>query len=415
MSDREALRGLWVLMATVFVDMIGFLMVLPLLPFYAERLGANATVIGALVAAFAGAQLLTSPFWGRLSDRYGRRPMILVGLGASALAYILFGLADSVWVLFLSRLVQGAGGGTTGVVQAYVSDAVKPSERAKALGWISAATSAGVMLGPALGSLTTALGTAAPGFIAAGLCVLNMVSAWRWLSEPSGSSPEAREARKVRPGATREAVLETLKHPVSRVSSLIWIYAGGMMAFMAMNAVLALFLERRFGVSEQTIGWFFVYIGAISLVMRSVVLGPVVARLGEIHTLRLGALCLALGMGLMPFTYHLATFGLAVMLIPIGTALLFPATTSLVSSRARKGETGMLLGVQQSFGGVARLVGPLWAGAAFQSIGVGAPFWIGGGVMLILHFFAVTVRPEAHDDAAFAAGQTTPPDIIEPG
>jgi multidrug resistance protein len=396
MSDREALRGLWVLMATVFVDMIGFLMVLPLLPFYAERLGANATVIGALVAAFAFAQLLTAPFWGRLSDRYGRRPMILIGLGSSALAYVLFGLAGSVWVLFLSRLVQGAGGGTTGVVQAYVSDTVAPKDRAKALGWISAATSAGVMLGPALGSLSAGLGTAAPGFLAAGLCVLNMLSAWRWLPEPKGRSREERSRYKPRRGAAREVVVEALKRPAGRVSALLWIYAGGMMAFMAMNAVLALFLERRYGVSEQTIGWFFVYIGGISLLMRSIILGPVVSLLGEVHTLRLGALSLALGMGLIPFTHHLVAFGLAVMLVPIGTALLFPATTSLVSSRGHEAETGMLLGVQQSFGGVARLIGPLWAGAAFDRLSIGAPFWLAGGVVLALHLFAMLVRPEPH-------------------
>src|SRR4029078_838224 len=132
-----SVRQIWVLMATVFVFMIGFLMLLPLLPFYATRLGATASTVGALISAFAFAQLAVSPVWGRLSDRYGRRPMMLAGLLASAIAYVIFGLADSIWLLFASRLVQGAGGGTTGVVQAHVGGPFPPAERAHALGWVS--------------------------------------------------------------------------------------------------------------------------------------------------------------------------------------------------------------------------------------------------------------------------------------
>src|ERR671914_251687 len=132
-----------VLMVTAFVDMVGLLMVLPLLPFYAKALGGSGTVVGLLVSSFAIAQLIASPFWGRFSDRYGRRPALLIGLTASAIAYVVFAFAESLWLLLLMRLVQGAGGGTTGVAQAYVADTMAPGERAKALGWLSAATSAG--------------------------------------------------------------------------------------------------------------------------------------------------------------------------------------------------------------------------------------------------------------------------------
>ena len=140
------------LMAVAFVDMIGLMMVFPLLPLYALRLHAEPSTIGFLSAAFPVAQLAASPVWGRVSDRYGRRPVILVGLTASAVAYVIFGFADSLWLLFLSRFVQGLGGGTTGVAQAYVADTMPANERAKALGWLSAATSLGVIVGPALGS-----------------------------------------------------------------------------------------------------------------------------------------------------------------------------------------------------------------------------------------------------------------------
>jgi multidrug resistance protein len=401
------MRQLWVLMATVFVDMIGFLMVLPLLPFYAKQLGASASVVGALVSSFAFAQLVTSPFWGRLSDRYGRRPLILAGLLSSAVAYVLFGLAHTLWLLFASRLVQGAGGATTGVVQAYVADAVEPGERAKALGWLTAATSAGVMIGPLLGSFSTYLGPHAPGFLAAGLCVLNALSAWIWLPEPkrreeTGGLPAA-------PPAPRQpllhAMIEVLRHPTAPVSALIWIYSFGMMGFMAMNGVLALYLAEVFKISEKTIGWFYTYVGSISLVMRGLLLGPAVRRFGEVGVTRLGAMSLVLGLVTLPLAPNLPILALTAIFVPVGTALLFPATTALVSSLAPRSETGQVMGVQQSFGGVARMLGPLWAGLVFQKIGIRYPFWLAAVLML-----GVTVLTRRLDDGRKPA--TEP--VIEP-
>jgi MFS family permease len=265
-------------MATVFVDMIGFFVVLPLLPFYAEKLGADPLRVGALISTFALAQLVTAPLWGRLSDHYGRRPMILLGLLISAGAYAIFELATAVWLLFLSRFVQGAGSGTTGVVLAYVSDSVGKEERAKSLGWLTAATSAGVMLGPAIGSLSASLGWIGPGFLAAGLCLLNFAFGWLWLPEPANGGEEGSRERRAERGATRRTIAEFVVRPRGPVASLVWIYTLGMMAFMAMNGVFALYLERVFGVTEATIGWFFVYVGGISLIMRSLILGRVLAR-----------------------------------------------------------------------------------------------------------------------------------------
>ena len=204
--DRVSLARLWALMATVFVDMMGFLMVLPVLPFYAKRLGASPFVIGLMVSVFALAQLLVSPFWGKLSDRRGRRPTLMLGISIATVAFLLLALACSEWamarispqwliaMIFFSRFVAGAGGATTGVVQAYVGDAIVPEERAKALGWISAATSAGVMLGPALGSLASFGGPAVPGLVATGLCLVNLLFVKRWL--PESSSAEARAEAK---------------------------------------------------------------------------------------------------------------------------------------------------------------------------------------------------------------------------
>ena len=163
---------LLVLMVTAFVDMVGLLAVVPLLPYYAIEFGANGLIIGLLVSSFSVAQLIAAPLWGRVSDRYGRRPALLAGLTASAVAYVVFAFADSIALLFLSRLVQGAGGGTVSVIQAYVADATRPEDRAKSLGWLSAATNLGVTIGPVLGSLARTWGVSAPGLFAAGLCLV---------------------------------------------------------------------------------------------------------------------------------------------------------------------------------------------------------------------------------------------------
>ncbi|MCB9378501.1 MAG: MFS transporter [Holophagales bacterium] len=409
--ERVSLARLWALMATVFVDMVGFLIVLPLLPFYATRLGASAFLVGAMVSAFAVAQLATAPIWGRFSDRIGRRPMLLLGLAISVAAHLLFAFACSDFamgqmssaqtlaILCLSRLVQGAGGATTGVVQAYVGDAVVPEERAKALGWITAATSAGVMLGPAIGSLASTLGAAAPGLVAAGLCALNLAFAWRWLPESTSHEERADAAAKKRV-SLRGRMLEVAAHPQRPVARLIWIYAVPMMAFMAMNGILALYLQDRFAFTEKTIGYLYTFVGTVSLVMRSLILGPAVRRLGEVGAMRSGLAALVVGFVLMPLATSTPLFVATIVLVPVGTALLFPATTSLVSRFAPRAELGATMGVQQAFGGVARLIGPLWAGAAFQALGPASPFWISSVLVLGTLAAATGLQPPARAESS---------------
>jgi multidrug resistance protein len=396
--ESSNLKRLSVLMATVCVDMIGFTMVLPLLPFYATELGAQPWQVGALVATYAFAALVFAPLWGRASDRLGRRPLILAGLLGSCIAYVLFGLAHSLVWLFASRFVQGAGsGGIIGVVQAYVADTVAPEERAKALGWVTAATSAGVMFGPALGSLAAGISQEAPGFLAAGLCLLNFLFAWRLLPEPPSHKHAGRPPRRL-----RRALVEVLTHPKSPVNACIWIYAIGMLAFMGMNGVLGLYLKDLFGVTKQTIGYFYVYFGGVGLVMRALLLGPAVRRFGELGVVKLGAFSLMVGLGCTPLpafldatlAVRLAFLAVIALLVPVGTALLFPATTALVSSRTPRSETGQTLGVQQSFGGISRMAGPLAAGALYE-LSFGVPFWIASALMLCGTFLTLRLRHEA--------------------
>jgi len=394
-------------MMTVFVDMVGFLMVLPVAPLYAKDLGASALLIAMMISFYAVGQLATAPYWGRLSDRRGRRPVLMIGITISMLSHAVFGLAGLDWardnvdhraliaLVLLSRFVQGAGGAMTGIVQAYVADAVVPDERAKALGWITAATSAGVMLGPALGSFSFWLadGSASgPGFLAAALCVLNLVFIRGWLPESASDEARAHAARAPR-GRLLERMAEVFHHPRRPVARLIWIYLVGMMAFMSVNAVLALFLNERFGMTGDNVGYVYTYVGTVSLVMRAILLGPSVSRFGERGVMRLGLTSLAAGFALLPFATSISGLAVVIVLIPVGTALLFPATTSLVTRYTPQHEVGATMGVQQAYGGVARLLGPIGAGAAFQYLGVGSPFWISAALAAATFVFALGLEP----------------------
>src|SRR5713226_6142553 len=402
---RKIPPKLFTLMATAFVDMVGLLMIIPLLPFYVKTLGgAGVDVLGMhfgigiisgfIVAAFTVAQLLSAPMWGRFSDRVGRRPTLLIALGASGIAYLIFGFAHSLLVLFLSRLVQGAGGGTVGVIQAYVADSTDPKDRARALGWLSATTNLGVARGPVLGSFAIALGKrdlmpgprtllmgrAAPGIMAAGLCLLNMIFAARYLTESRDPS-EQPQAGYIRPTSS-QAIWRVISHSSEPSSRLILIYAISIGAFQGSFSVLALFLNARFQVTEQTIGYFFMYIGSISVFARVLLLGRAVDWLGEAKLSRLGLVLLAAGVLGMPLSRNLGMLAFAVALIPLGTAFTFPCVTALLSRVIAPGERGLYMGMQQTYGGVARIIAPLFFGWAFDSLGVSSPYFFSSAFLL---------------------------------
>ena len=378
------MKRLAVLMAVCFVDMLGLMLVAPLMPFYATRMHAAEWLVGPLISAFAVAQLASSPVWGKFSDRYGRRPAMLIGLAASAFAYVIFGFANSLWMLFASRIVQGLGGGTTGVAQAYVADTMEPAERAKALGWISAATSAGVVFGPMIGSVARSFGTEVPGVVAAVLVLINVFFAWKWLPESRAGHPLTESGHFAgAPGGrtVRQVLWEIVEHPARPAHRVIWIYVVGMLALNVVTGVLALYLKDTFSVTETTIGYFFPIFGIVGVLMRAWLVGWVNDRIGEVRTMQLGTVALATGLALMPLpaaimpaAAALPLFILFLTLVPAGTALLFPASTSLVSQRTDKQEFGLVMGAQQTFRGITSIVGPVGATLAFDKLGHGVPF-----------------------------------------
>lgn len=429
---RKIPAKLLTLMLTAFMDMVGLLMIIPLLPFYVKALGGEGIsflgihigigiITGFIIAAFTVAQLLSAPLWGRFSDRVGRRPTLLIALTASGIAYLIFGFADSLLLLFISRIVQGAGGGTVGVIQAYVADSTAPQDRARALGWLSATTNLGVALGPVLGSFAIALGKrdlmpgpetlqmghAAPGIMAAVLCLINIAFAARYITESRDLADHAPVEGEVR-RTSREAIWRVITHSSEPSSRLIWIYAISIGAFQGSFSVLALFLNARFSVTEQTIGYFFMYIGSISVFTRVLLLGRMVDWLGEVKLSRLGLLLLGAGVLGMPLSRNLWMLAIAVALIPLGTAFTFPCVTAMLSRVISPRERGLYMGMQQTYGGVARVIAPLFFGWSFDTLGVSSPYFFASAFIVA----TILLSPQFAEIVKKPATSTQPADVI---
>jgi MFS family permease len=429
---RKIPAKLFTLMITAFIDMVGLLMIIPLLPFYVKELSGSGltvwhfhigvgTITGFIVTSYTVAQLLSAPLWGKFSDRVGRRPTLLIALAASGIAYLIFGFAHSLLLLFISRLVQGAGGGTVGVIQAYVADSTEPKDRTRALGWLSATTNLGVVIGPVIGSFAVTLGTskalsgpsgiaighAAPGIFAAALCLINIIFAARYLTESRGSEPATSDDAGEPARKSRQAVWSVVSHPSEPSSRLILIYAIAIGAFQGTFAVLALFLNVRFQVTAQLIGYFFMYTGAISVFTRVLLLGRMVDWLGEAKLSRLGLVLLAAGVVGMPLSGNLAMLAVAAALIPLGTAFTFPCVTALLSRVVSQRERGLYMGMQQTYGGITRAIAPVLYGRAFDSLGVASPYYFSSAIIAATIFLGFGLDKYARHDVPVAEPATS--------
>lgn len=388
---------LTVLMVTGFVDMLGLAMVIPLLPFYATKLGASATTVGILIAAFSIAQLASAPLWGRFSDRYGRRPALIAGLLISAVAYIIFAYAATIWLLLISRVVQGLGAGTIGVVQAYVADSSDPKDRAKSLGWFSAATSMGAVAGPAIGSALIQWGRPAPGIACAVFCVMVAVFAGIYLRESREEIAGAAGEHGVVHQTGSAAVWSVIARPKEPAQRLIWIYTIAIGAFYGMAPTLPLILADRLPITEANVGYFVMYLGGMGVIVRGGMLGHMIEWLGEARLTRLGLVLLAAGLALIAAVHSYLTLIIALTLMPLGTAFVFPCVTAMLSRVVPKRNRGLYMGVQHTFGGVSRVAFPLAAGVAMDHLGLGFPFVVAG--VLVLATLLLTTSMEEYAES----------------
>jgi MFS family permease len=371
---RTSRLALGIIFLTVFLDLVGFGIVLPLLPFYAGEMGATPFVVGLIIASYSGMQFLFAPIWGALSDRFGRRPLLLVGLFGSAASYVVFGLAQSLGVLLLSRVIAGIMGANIPVAQAYIADSTHVEQRARGMGLIGAAFGLGFIFGPAIGGGLSRWGYGIPGFVAAGLSLAAALAAWLWLPESLASQHRVRDglgAMSAITGRSRAAV-RVLRR--KRLRAPIAVFFLGTMGFAGFTTIFPLFLEKPLGLTALYAGGMFALVGVVSAGVQGVLIGPVVERHGEQATAVLGGLLLAAGIVAMGLLQSTGATMVCLLAVGLGWGFLAPSMQSLVSRRARPNEQGEVLGVNQSASALARVIGPVTAGWAFGALGPGMGF-----------------------------------------
>jgi DHA1 family tetracycline resistance protein-like MFS transporter len=370
-----------VVFLTVFLDLVGFGIVIPLLPLYAERFGAGPVAVTWLVAVFSLMQLLFAPWWGSLSDRVGRRPVLLVGLFGSAASYLLFGLAGGLATLFAGRALAGVMGANVGVAQAYIADVTAPEDRARGMGLIGAAFGLGFIFGPAIGGLLSHFGHAVPFLGAAALAGVNGLLALAFL--PESLPPHRRSAKAAGSGlrARVRALTAAAANPALRP-----LYAASLLATLgiaAMEATLSLWADRRWAFSPAEIAYLFAYVGAVAVLVQGALVGRLARRLGERRLALAGAVALAAGLAGIPLAPSVPALALALAAFAFGQGTLSPALSALVSHAAPAGEQGRLLGVSQSLSAAGRVLGPLAGGVLFARAGIGAPYLAGAALALL--------------------------------
>jgi MFS family permease len=367
--------GFWTLWTTVALDLIGFGIIVPILALYAERFGASPWQTGLLLSSFSAAQFVGAPLLGMLSDRVGRKPVIIVSLLGTALGSVVTGAAGALWVLYAGRIIDGASGASLSVARAAVADLAPAGQRTRLLGLLGAAFGVGFVVGPALGGLASLAGPSAPFYVAAGLALVNAVAATVRL-------PETRTARTVAAGA------ELLRGPGRRLrpaTPALWRWAiigfVSTLAFVAFESTFSLFGKRRFGLTEGSASLVFLGVGLFLTVLQGVVYGRVVHRVGVATAFRGGLAVVAAGLIALSMAREWWLLLVALALITVGQAMASPSINVLVADLAAESERGRVMGTQESSYALGRIVGPLLATAAFGSIGVWSPY-LGAALML---------------------------------
>ncbi|MGB8464516.1 MAG: MFS transporter [Terrimicrobiaceae bacterium] len=341
---------------TCFIDILGFGIVIPVLPLYAEHFGATAVQIGALVGIFSLAQFFFAPIWGKVSDRVGRKPVLLLGLMGTVAGYLLMGMAHTVLMLFVARLIDGISGANIGAAQAYLADISTPENRAKAMGLLGAAFGLGFVFGPALGGwASVTFNYAAPMFIAAGLALANFFFVLFFLPESRGVEAIGKRSEPLFPHLLDHVERRTYAWSVASYFLVI-------VGFSMMTAIFALLLLHRFGLDALHTGYIFAGVGALGVIIQGGLIGRLVRRFGEAALAFVGTIFMFAGLCGLALSPGVAWVFVATAAVGIGNSLLMPTLSALASRSADANWQGRALGVMQSSGSLARWVGPMIAG-----------------------------------------------------
>lgn len=387
---------------TVFLDLIGFGILIPIQPFYAQKLGASPAVITLLGASFSGMQFLFGSFWGRLSDRFGRRPIMLGSIALTSLGYLLFGLSHELWMLFLARMLSGLGSANIGTAQAIIADSTSDENRAKGMGLIGAAFGLGFIFGPVLGGLFVRFGLEAPAFVAAGLSAANWIFAFFKLPETNIFSQKTQDSVRspVRPRFSWTALKHAARHP--QVGTILFIYLIFSASFSLMENVLGLFIQHYWVPTQDLLtetdsekaarltAYMLIVVGVTATIVQGRLIGTLAKRFGEKKLLFFGPALVGLSFFVIPFIgwsgVYFGMLGIAIVMA-CGSGVTYPSLSSLLSRAVDPDEQGGTLGLGQSLAALGRVLGPSVSGLLFQ-IYPGLPFWTGSVLLTLTAFLA---------------------------
>jgi DHA1 family tetracycline resistance protein-like MFS transporter len=400
-----------ILFFIVFIDLVGFGIIIPLLPFYGEFHDATPATVGLLMATYSFTQFLAAPFWGRLSDRFGRRPALLVSLAGAVVAYTWLGLADSLWMLFAARAVGGFMAGNISTAFAYVADVTPREDRARGMGMIGAAFGLGFIAGPAIGGLLAGPDPVqadfhTPAFAAAAMSAVAFFMALATLKESLAADIRRRLAEE-----PRRPMLAIFRRSLKRpnVGLLIALTFLATFVFAGLESTFAMWSRRQFGWGPEQNGYLFAFVGLFSAVIQGGLIGPMARRFGEARLIVHGAAALAIGVLLIPFSHDLPLLLLAMVIAGYGFSVISPSLTSLISLQVGDDEQGGVMGVTRSAATVARFLGPAWAGLLFETLGRDWPYFGGALVMTVVVGLGLrglkALRPPATGAAGPPGGQ----------
>ena len=389
---------LFVLYLTVFIDLMGFGIVIPILPLYAQDFQASPLAIGWLTGIYSGMQIIFTPILGRLSDRFGRRPVLLISIAGTAVGFALMGMAQSLTLLFIARILAGITGGNISIPQAYIADVTAPEKRSHAMGMIGAAFGLGFTFGPLIGGVMSQISYGAPFFFAAALSVVNAVLIYVLLPESLSREHRAKPHDEA-------STAEVFRHGrgamfVLVVATYFFLIAG----FAIMTTLFALFTARRFGYDAHANGYLFGFVGLISVIVQGGLIGRLVKRFGEVALTRVGMILTTVSLGLLPFSNNLTVLLLVSAGLSAGSGIASPPLSGLASQMIERSWQGRALGVMQSAGSTARLIGPLIGGWLLMfdlqkpvaEYGR-TPFLVGAFLCLIGALFAFCIKKPPED------------------